>query len=321
MNDEIVNQLLDSCEIKTEVKTVTDTTIGLRQQIYSNSFNSFNYLIKLLLFFYFLLPAYAATAQNDTTCMPVRDLQPEELAFADGEQLTIVANYKWGLINTDVGEATMVLSQERFRDTTYFYARAYAKTYKFYDNFFMVRDVYEARFLSRNLRPIYFQRNINEGGYLMKNIFYFDDSRYTIRASVQRKTNPQKDTVLQGKSCTFDVISLLYNSRNLDFANIVKDQIIPISFAIDEGVYNIYYRYLGKETKKISGLGTFNCLKIAAKPVAGEVFDGKNEIHIWISDDANHIPLLIETPIIAGKVSARLSKYRGLKYPLKSKVK
>ncbi|MDR0728997.1 MAG: DUF3108 domain-containing protein [Prevotellaceae bacterium] len=277
--------------------------------------------MKQLLLFCFLLLSCVATAQNDTACMPVRDLQPDELAFADGEQLTIVANYKWGLINTDVGEATMLLSQERFHDTTYFYAHAYAKTYKFYDNFFMVRDVYEARFLSRNLRPIYFHRNINEGGYQMKNTFLFDDSRYTIRASVQRKTNPQKDTILQGRSCTFDFISLFYNSRNLDFDHIVKDQIIPISFAVDEGVYNIYYRYLGKETKKISGLGTFTCLKIAAKPVAGQVFDGQNEIHIWISDDANHIPLLIETPIIVGKVSARLSKYHGLKYPLTSRIK
>ncbi|MDR2361975.1 MAG: DUF3108 domain-containing protein [Prevotellaceae bacterium] len=277
--------------------------------------------MKQLLLFYFLLLSCIATAQNDTTCMPVRDLRPDELAFADGEQLTIVANYKWGLINTDVGEATLSLSQECFHDTTYFYARAYAKTYKFYDNFFMVRDVYEARFFSRNLRPIYFHRSINEGGYLMKNTFIFDDSRYIIRASVQRKTNPQKDTVLQGRSCTFDFISLFYNSRNLDFEHIVKDQIIPISFAVDEAVYNIYYRYLGKETKKISGLGTFNCLKIAAKPVAGQVFDGQNEIHIWISDDANHIPLLIETPIIVGKISARMGKYRGLKYPLTSRIK
>ncbi|MDR0668150.1 MAG: DUF3108 domain-containing protein [Prevotellaceae bacterium] len=278
--------------------------------------------MKQLLFLACFLPAAAiATAQNDTLCMPIRDLQPDELAFADGEQLTIVANYTWGLINTDVGEATMRLSQERFRDTTYFYARAYAKTYKFYDNFFMVRDVYEARFFSRNLRPIYFHRSINEGGYLMKNTFYFDDANYAIRASVQRKTNPQKDTLLQGKSCTFDLISLLYNSRNLDFTNIVKEQIIPISFVIDEGVYNIYYRYLGKETKKINGLGTFNCLLLAARPVAGEVFDGRNEIRIWITDDQNHIPLLIETPIIVGKLSARLGKFSGLKYPLKSKVK
>ncbi|MDR2358652.1 MAG: DUF3108 domain-containing protein [Prevotellaceae bacterium] len=274
----------------------------------------------LLCFLLLFLTASITFAQQDTACMPVREFTAGQLSFHENERLTIVATYKWGIINTDVGEATMMLTKEKFRDTTYFYARAYAKTYRFYDNFFMVRDVYEARFLSSNLRPLYFHRNISEGGYTIKNTYVFNNADYTIRASVQRKTGAAKDTVLPGKSCTFDFVSLFYNSRNLDFDHFQKDQIIPISFAVDEELFHIYYRYIGKEEKKISGLGTFKCIKIAAKPVAGEVFDGKNEISIWISDDKNHIPLLIETPVIVGKVSARLSKYANLKHPLSSKV-
>jgi hypothetical protein len=267
-----------------------------------------------------LAAAQVSFAQQDTACMEVRELSDGQLAFREGERLTIVANYKWGIINTDVGEATMALTREKFRDTTYFYARAYAKTYRFYDHFFMVRDVYEARFLSSNLRPLYFHRNINEGGYLMKNTYTFNTADYSIHASVQRQTAPPKDTVLPGKSCTFDFVSLFYNSRNLDFDHLVNGQTIPISFAVDGELFSIYYRYIGKEVKKISGLGTFKCIKILARPVAGEVFDGKNEISIWISDDKNHIPLLIETPIVVGKVSARLSEYANLKHPLSSKV-
>ncbi|MDR3351080.1 MAG: DUF3108 domain-containing protein [Prevotellaceae bacterium] len=267
-----------------------------------------------------LFTASVAFAQQDTACMPVREFTDEQLPFRENERLTIVANYKWGIINTDVGEATMMLTKEKFRDTTYFYARAYAKTYRFYDTFFMVRDVYEARFLVSNLRPLYFHRNVSEGGYTIKNTCVFNTASYAIHASVQRKTGPAKDTVLPGKSCTFDFVSLFYNSRNLDFDHFTPGRIIPISFVVDEELYHIYYRYIGKEVKKISGLGKFNCIKIAAKPVAGEVFDGKNEISIWISDDKNHIPLLIETPVIVGKVSARLSKYANLKHPLSSKI-
>ncbi len=260
-------------------------------------------------------------AQKSEDCIKIRDFKESELAFQSGERLTIVANYKWGLINTDVGEATITLSKEKFRDTTYFYARAYAKSYKFYDNFFKVRDVYEGRFLTANLRPLYFHRDINEGGYTMKNTFHFNNNNHSINVSIQKKANPARDTVLQGKPCTFDFISLFYNSRNLDFKNLKEGQTLPISFVIDKDIYNIYYRYMGKEVKNISGLGKFNCIKLAIKPVAGEVFDGKNEIMVWITDDDNHIPMLIETPIIVGKVSARLSKYANLKHPLTSKIK
>jgi len=278
--------------------------------------------MKKFIFLTILLTTFTlAFAQEQTECMPIRELESDDLAFQEGERLTIVANYKWGIINTDVGEATMMLTKETFRDTTYFYSRAYAKTYKFYDKFFTVRDVYEGRFLTKNLRPIYFHRDINEGGYLMKNTFVFNQNDYTINASVQRKTNPPKDTVLQGTACTFDFISLFYNSRNLDFDNFTEGQIIPISFVVDGEIYNISYRYEGIENKKVSGLGTFRCVKIAAKPVAGEVFDGKNELHIWITDDKNRIPVLIETPIVVGRVSARISKYENLKWPLTSKIK
>jgi len=265
------------------------------------------------------LLCYAASAQTSNDCASTGEVQESELAFHAGERLTIVANYKWGIINTDVGEATINISTEKFRDTSYFYARAYAKTYKFYDRLFTVRDVYEGRFLQHNLRPLYFHRDISEGGYKMQNTYRFNSNDQTIQATIRRQKDTAKHFVLQGESCTFDFISLFYNSRNLDLKNMKEGQIIPISFAVDEEVYNIYYRYIGKEVIKISGLGKFSCYKIAAKPVAGEVFDGKNEIMIWITDDKNHIPIYIETPIVVGKVSARLSKFENLKWPLTSK--
>ena len=266
-----------------------------------------------------LLCCCVANAQTSNECLNLREVKENELAFQEGERLTIVANYKWGIINTDVGEAVISISKERFRDTSYFYARAYAKTYKFYDRFFMVRDVYEGRFLQHNLRPLYFHRDINEGGYQMQNTYSFNQNDNSIKGSIRKKGNEPKHFVLQGEACTFDFISLFYNSRNIDFANIKEGHIIPISFAVDDEMYNIHYRYIGKEVIKVSGLGKFSCYKIAAKPVAGEVFDGKNEIMIWITDDKNHIPVYIETPITVGRISARLSKFENLKWPLTSK--
>lgn len=95
----------------------------------------------------------------------------------------------------------------------------------------------------------------------------------------------------------------------------------PISFAIDKEIFNVYYRYEGKEIKKIPGLGHFRTLKFAAKVISGEVFSGKSEIVLWVTDDNNKIPLLFETPIKVGIVTGRLDSFENIKFPLTSKIK
>jgi hypothetical protein len=55
--------------------------------------------------------------------------------------------------------------------------------------------------------------------------------------------------------------------------------------------------------------------------VAGHAFKGNEVISIWFSADENRVPLIIETSIQVGYISARLAEYSNLKYPLKSRVK
>ena len=268
---------------------------------------------------------FLQTAFSQSTTTPANPKQriytADDLVFKVGERLTLVANYRWGIISTDVGEATMLVEQESFRDTQYFNVRAYANTYKFWDNFFQVRDVYEGRFDIHTLRPLYFYRDIHEGDYRMINTMYFNNDNHTIKATVKRDKHPKKDTVLQGTPLTYDFISLFYNSRNIDFSSLAVGKTYPFSFVIDDEMFNLYYRFIGKEEKNISGLGRFRCLKFAAKLVAGEVFTGDSEVIIWITDDQNRVPLFLESPVKVGTVSARLSKYANLKYPLTSKIK
>ncbi|MDR3184806.1 MAG: DUF3108 domain-containing protein [Prevotellaceae bacterium] len=273
-----------------------------------------------LTIFSFWISGALAAQPADSTCLPLRTLRTEELSFKSGERLTLIAAYHWGIVNADVGEATLTLEEDTFRDTHYFYARGYAKTYRFWDRFFAVRDVYEGRFFVDNLRPIYFYRDIKEGDYRIKNTFLFN-ADYSINMSVQKYDRTPVDTLIQGHSCTYDFISLFFNARNMEFASLYQGKIYPYSFVIDREIHNLWFHYMGKEEKKIDELGTFRCLKFVVKLIAGEVFDGKNNLYLWISDDKNHIPLYIETPIIVGRVSARLGRYENLKYPLTSKIK
>ena len=253
-------------------------------------------------------------------CTPVKDVPEHLRAYDHGESLVYVINYRWGVINTDVGEAAVNLTKKLHPNgEEYFHSVITGITYKFYDVFFKVRDLFESKFSTKNGRPFYFHRDIHEGKYTMKNTFYFQPD-YTIKAKVERKTDPVIDTVLVGRECTFDLVSLFYFSRNIDFSNIPAGIEQPISFAIDNEVFELYYRLIGPEIKRIPGMGQYKTLKFAARVVAGEVFSGKEELIIWVTDDRNRVPLMFETPIKMGRVIGRLSSFKNLKHPMTSRI-
>ena len=242
--------------------------------------------------------------------------QRTDLPYIDGESLTYVVTYKWAAINTDVGEAVTNLS---YSDGM-FHSVITGKTYKFYDIIFKVREHFESKFYEDPIRPHYFYRSTLEGKYRIKNTFHFEKDTNLIRATIQKYDRAPVDSLLIGSGNTMDIPSLFYKVRTFDFENIPMGEKQPISFAIDDDVYNFYYVYLGKEEKKIKGLGTFNTLKFAVRLVAGSVFTGKEDMTVWVTDDGNKVPLLFESPIIVGKVQGRLVSYSNLKAPLTSKI-
>lgn len=224
--------------------------------------------------------------------------------------------YSWGMIRSDVGEARLDLSKgQNSHYGEYFHSIAVGHSYKFYDLFFKIRDLFEVKFSTTTGRPLYFHRDISEGRYTMKNWYQYHKDN-TIWARVKRKEEPMVDTLLQATDSTFDVLSLFYHVRTLDPSKMAIGERRPISFAIDKELYNLYYRFEGREKIKVAGLGSFNALKFAATVVTGEVFTGENELIVWVSDDKNKIPLLFETPIKVGRVVGRLVQFENLKWPL-----
>lgn len=240
--------------------------------------------------------------------------------FKDGETINFVLNYTWGGVVTDVGSAVCTTTYTTINNEGAYSVILTGRSYKFFDVFFKVRERFESKFYEKNLRPIYFYRNAQEGNYSMKNTLHFNHD-YSIKSRTQKRERIPFDTLLIGTKNTFDLISLVFNYRTIDVSKLVVNQKTPLEFVIDKKIYSLYFIYKGKEKKRIPGLGTFNTLKFAASVVEGNVFTGKDNLYLWISDDENKIPLFFEAPIIVGKVQGRASKIEGEKYPLKSKIK
>ena len=113
------------------------------------------------------------------------------------------------------------------------------------------------------------------------------------------------------------MLSSIYYARNINFNGYQPGDKIPFNMFLDNQVYNLYIRYLGKEVIKTK-YGKFHAIKFKPLLIKGTMFQGGEGMTVWVSDDADHIPLRIESPIAIGSVKVDMTKYRGLRYSLSS---
>lgn len=258
-----------------------------------------------------------------TSCIPVRTVDESQLAFQAGEKMDFVLHYRWGAVNSDVGHATVTLDSLMFNGQEAFLCSAYGKTTKLFDIFFKVREDFKSWFTRDGLRPLKFTRDTYEGGYEARNTYLYDwnSSDPHIVADVYSSSSGQRSLNIPLTPCTFDLPALFFFARNMDFDAVEPGRKYPMTFAIDDDVYNVYFILYGPETIKVKGLGTVKTVKFAAKLLEGEVFKGEEDMMIWVTDDDNRLPVYFEAPLLVGTATGRMTGYDGLKHPFTALVK
>jgi hypothetical protein len=111
----------------------------------------------------------------------------------------------------------------------------------------------------------------------------------------------------------------VYAVRNLDFQHLEVNEKVYLNFFLDNELFPSYFKYLGKEIVRTK-FGKFKAIKIAPVLVKGSMFEGGERMTIWVTDDENHIPIRIETPIIVGSIKVDMKSYERLRYPLSSLI-
>lgn len=257
-----------------------------------------------------------------TSCVPIKDISKTGVAFQAGEKMEFTMHYEWGMIDSDVGTGTVELDTVSFNGEKAFLCSVYGKTTRLYDMFFKVREDFKSWFTTDELLPLKFTRDTFEGKYIAKNTYIYnrDAAEPHIIADVYSSSSGQRYLELPLTPCTYDLPALFFFARNIDMEKIEPGKRYPMTFAIDDDVYNVYFIFYGPETIKVKGLGTVKTIKFAAKLLAGEVFTGEEDMMIWISDDENRVPVYFEAPILVGTASGRMKGYSGLKYPFSALI-
>jgi len=113
-----------------------------------------------------------------------------------------------------------------------------------------------------------------------------------------------------------DMLSVYYAMRNVDTSNLKPGDFIEQNIFFDYELYPFRMKIIGREVIKTK-FGYIKTLVLRPYVVADRVFREEESLTIWVSDDENKIPLLIEAKLLVGSIKASLVKYKNLKYPIK----
>jgi hypothetical protein len=190
---------------------------------------------------------------------------------------------------------------------------SYGESYPFYDLIYKVRDRYQSVVTYDTFDPVWFTRNTTEGGTKVNNRYDFNLKVNKVYASLQHNEEVKVIDTLEYVTCAFDVLSAIYYARSLDIASYQVGEKIPVQFIIDGKYYELYIRYLGNEPKKNRDGKVYDCLKFSAMLVEGTIFKGGEDLMVWVTNDENKVPVMVEAKILIGSVKAYLTGYENLK--------
>ncbi|WP_267404902.1 MULTISPECIES: DUF3108 domain-containing protein [unclassified Chryseobacterium] len=231
--------------------------------------------------------------------------------IADGESLTFRIHY--GILNA--GSANLTARKTVYKGIPHLYVKGTGVTTGAVKTFFKVEDLYESYININTELPSFYVRNVREGGYTQHYETTFNHSNNTL--ILTDKKNPANGSkVLKSVKGVQDMLSCFYYLRSKSAAELRIGTVISMNVWIDDEMFPFQLKVVGTENLKTK-FGTINCLKITPSVQSGRVFKEKEGVTMWVSNDANHVPMLLKAELAVGSLKASIDDIKNVKYPLK----
>ncbi len=226
-------------------------------------------------------------------------------AFRPGEKLTYIVHYGW----VNAGEAVVELKEadREINGRKVWRAVGTGRSLGAFNTFYKVDDRYESYFDAQGVFPWVFIRRVNEGGYDFAQDYVYNQHKREV-VTQEKKTHKVPGSVQ-------DMLSAFYYARTIDFSNAKPGDIFTIDCFMDNELWPLRMKYMGKETIKLRN-GKYRCLKFQPAVQEGRIFKGNDDLNVWITDDGNHIPVLAQAKVMVGSIKMELSDYEGLAHPI-----
>lgn len=235
-------------------------------------------------------------------------------AFNAGEFFKFRIHY--GIVNA--GYATLEVKEDTKNNKKVYHVVGKGYTTGMTKFFFKVEDDYESYFDKTTGKPYQYVRKIDEGGYTKDQEGFFDQANNTVTVKDYKKKTSKTFNVTEDVQ---DIVSTFYYLRNHPKVDkLAVGESIAVDMFFDDEVTKFKLKFIGREDIKTK-FGVVSAMIFRPMVQAGRVFKEEESLTVWISDDANKVPLRIKASLAVGSLKADLDQYKGLVSPLKVKSK
>ncbi len=241
--------------------------------------------------------------------------------FQHGETAKFNIYFNWGFIWIHAGEVRFSVQTQKLDGKKVYSLKVVGVTIKSFEKMYSIRDTFEALVDTVHISPIRYREAKHEGNYYAKTNYVYNKKRdsSSVYMDFTRKKRQWKDTIQIARNVA-DLITTCYRIRNLDINRLAINQTIPFPMLFDSEIFDLGLTYQGKEKIELRNGKKYHARKFTPKLITGDLFKKDEDMTIYVSDDENHIPLLIEAKIKVGYIKAVLAEVKNTKTPMKSLI-
>lgn len=255
--------------------------------------------------FVFLLIALTST-QIQAQC------KAENNCFKEGEALSFDLYFKYGLLYTKAGNAQLKVSDVTYKGHDAYKLMMTANSVGAANTVYSLTDTLVS-YTTKDLVPLAYTKDAHEKkDYRTERATYnYSGGKVKLRNTNKKNGKLRYDTTLVSTNCIYDFISIIYYARTFDYEKTKKGDHATVSFLSGRRLVNMTIEHQGYENVLANNGSKYNCVKLILS-INEKAFEDKHEaMKVYITNDANHIPIRIESKLRIGMARAVLNSYKG----------
>jgi len=238
----------------------------------------------------------------------------ENTFFQAGEELNYDLYFRYGLINTKAGLSSLVVSEESYNGVNAYKMTMLARSTGFANKMFSLKDTLMS-YTTKEVVPLAFVKNaLEQGDYTQETATYdYSSDSITVKSKRIRNDILRFDETLKSQECIYDMVSIIYYARTLDFSKMKKGDKKTISSLSGKRIVDMDIEFQGVEKVRANDNQEYNCIKLVLMINTAAFEDNKEAMKVYLSNDINRVPIRIDSQLKLGSTRAILKNYKGLR--------